>query len=400
MVRRAVRLIPVLVVGALLSCLMASPAQAAPGVSVAGVGGKAQASADGPTTLKLKGSGFQSIKNGFGGIYVFFGTVSGAWKPSQGGVSGKNFLYVPDSQTKDNGGMEKFVAFPGSSTGDTANGGQIAAAGTWETTIVVPGPTFTAEDAAGKKVTVDCRKSQCGIITIGAHAVVNASNESFTPVSFGGGGTPAKDSGGAGADPSGAASAPAVPAGEVTIGVDATTAVAGHALSVVARGFEPGEQVVAVLDDGVVVVGPLTAGKYGEVAAGIQLDPELRVGTHVVKMTGASSGLEPQAQITVRRDPALLTKAEAAGVSKGASGDSQTLTPLEIAIVAAAAALAIVLLASLIGALARRKAAKTGGPKKPKGRPRRPAARRTRRPRRGTGPTRPTRVLPVAGEGE
>ena len=36
------------------------------------------------TSLTVRGSGFQSVQNGHGGVYVFFGTVSGGWRPSAG----------------------------------------------------------------------------------------------------------------------------------------------------------------------------------------------------------------------------------------------------------------------------------------------------------------------------
>ncbi|HEY3737421.1 MAG TPA: hypothetical protein VGL26_08240, partial [Jatrophihabitans sp.] len=136
-----------------------------------------------PTTFTLNGSGFQSIQGGFGGIYLLFGTVHGSWQPSRGGSG--SYLYVPDSQTEDNAGYEKFIAFPGSSTASDANGGTLAANGTWSTTLKVPGATFAAQDGTQ----VNCLNQQCGFITIGAHGVANANNETFTAVTFGAGAT-------------------------------------------------------------------------------------------------------------------------------------------------------------------------------------------------------------------
>ncbi|MCL2803352.1 MAG: hypothetical protein FWD29_05300 [Micrococcales bacterium] len=341
-----------------LAVLAAPPAHAAAGVAVSGVDGKAQAALDGPTTLQLSGSGFQSIQNGFGGIYVMFGTVTGSWRPSMGGVSGKDYLYVPDSQAKDNAGYEKFVAFPGSTTGDTANGGLLNANGTWSTTLVVPGPTFQTVNSSGQNVTVDCRTSQCGIITIGAHAVVNAANETFTPVSFGGGETSGGTGGTASPGASQAPEASAAPPVEVTLGVDPTTAVAGHALGFTARGFLPGEQVIAVFDDGLVTVGPLTAGRYGEVAGTVPLDPDLRVGSHVLRLEGASSGAKPEAEVTVRRDPALVSAEEAAKKAEAEAAQAEGLTPLETAIVAAAGALVVMVVFMLVAAGVRRSKAR------------------------------------------
>jgi hypothetical protein len=343
----------------------ALPAAAAgASVTVAGVGGVAQANADGPTTLKLTGSGFQSIQGGFGGIYVLFGSVSGNWRPSAGGVGGRDFLYVPDVQAKDNAGREKFVAFPGSETAASANGGVIAADGSWSTTIEVPGAVFEVEDASGQTQRVDCREVQCGVITIGAHAVVNANNETFTPVSFGGaaagGTTSSADAGATGAEAADAATnanaaAPPAAAGVPTLGVDATTAVAGHALAFTARGFAPGEQVTAVLDDGEVSVGPLTAGQFGEVASTIPLAADLRVGSHTLKITGAASGTAAEAMLTVRRDPSLVEASEQAADNSAEIGHARTLTPWQIGIVIAAIVFVLVLVGSLAAAAATRR---------------------------------------------
>ncbi|MEJ8284751.1 hypothetical protein [Curtobacterium citreum] len=145
------------------------------------------------TTLRLNGSGFQGIKNGYGGIYVAFGTVTGTWQPSKGGVTGADYSYVPDDESNPTGYLD-FVAFEGSSTASAANGGTVdSATGTWSATLKVPGSTFQALDRNGTVTTVDCTVVQCGIITIGAHGVANANNESFTPVAvqnlYGSGGT-------------------------------------------------------------------------------------------------------------------------------------------------------------------------------------------------------------------
>jgi hypothetical protein len=136
------------------------------------------------TDLQLRGAGFQSVKNGFGGVYVFFGWVDSHWRPSQGGESGVDYVYVQDEETKDNHGYQRFINFPGDPTAYAANGGEVHADGTWSTTLVVPGAVFPAQGRDGSVKQIDCRKVQCGIITIGAHGVVNAHNETFTPVSF------------------------------------------------------------------------------------------------------------------------------------------------------------------------------------------------------------------------
>ncbi len=167
----------------------AHPANAAPRVDINGT-----PSADGESQLQLSGSGFQSVKGGFGGIYVFFGWVddpqSGSWKPSQGGVTGGNYRYVHDDENNPVG-FQLFVAFPGSTTQAVANGGEVAPDGTWSGTIRIPGAVFDTFDRDQNATRVDCRQVQCGIITVGAHGVKNANNETFTPVNFAAGAEPA-----------------------------------------------------------------------------------------------------------------------------------------------------------------------------------------------------------------
>lgn len=159
-----------------------TPAEAAPKVSVSG-----EPKADGESELKLSGSGFQSVEGGFGGVYVLFGWVDdpsgGGWRPSKGGATGADYRYVYDDETKP-AGYQLFVTFPGSSTAYAANGGEIASNGTWNGTIKIPGEKFTSYDRAQNETEVDCSDVQCGIITIGAHGVTNANNESFTPIDF------------------------------------------------------------------------------------------------------------------------------------------------------------------------------------------------------------------------
>ncbi|MDR6120358.1 hypothetical protein QE370_003542 [Aeromicrobium sp. SORGH_AS981] len=300
-----------LALAGLVAVVTASPAAAESRVGVANAQGSAVVDPTYATTLTLRGQGFQSIKNGHGGIYVFFGTVSGTWRPSQGGQTGRNLLYVPDSETKDNQGFQKFVAFPGSDTASAANGGTLAADGSWSTRIVVPGAVFKARDRSNRVTRVDCRRVRCGIITIGAHGVKNARNETFTPVSVadltaaarGGAATSSPSS----SDGDGAAAAggdaPTADAREAegsaartatrrtrpVLAVDRETAVAGHVLSFSATGLRPGEQVTATLDDGVAAVGPLTAGADGQLAGALALPADVGVGTHELRLSGGTA---------------------------------------------------------------------------------------------------------------
>ncbi|MET0931207.1 MAG: hypothetical protein ABWX74_16930 [Aeromicrobium sp.] len=301
--------------------LLAAPAQAAARVGVENDQGSATVDPTYATTMRVSGSGFQSIKGGHGGIYVFFGTVNGAWQPSKGGQVGTNYSYVPDSESKNNQGYQRFVAFPGSDTGAAANGGTIKANGTWSTEMTVPGATFKTVDRDGKVVTVDCTKVTCGVITIGAHGVKNAKNETFTPVKFESlTQTPAAEATTAApatgtdtatdtpaAEEAPAAATPAAPAkaADAAAVVDTSTAVVGRVLSFTGSGFTPGEQVVATLDDGRAAVGPLSAGPSGEIAGVIQLPEGTTAGTHVLKLTGAASGATPSVNFPIAADPDL-----------------------------------------------------------------------------------------------
>ncbi|WP_232680957.1 hypothetical protein [Nocardioides sp. R-C-SC26] len=299
----------------LLAATMATPApaQAQGRVSVSNDRGSAVADLTYRTTLTVRGSGFQVVRGGFGGAYVMFGWVSDprgdSWRPSRGGLTGEDYQYIPDAEdAADNQGYLKYVAFPGSSTaGEAAT--VLSDRGSFSLDLVVPGPVFQSVDRDGDLAEVDCRRVSCGIITVGAHGVKNATNESFTPVRFGTvydsapdtaptasaspGGTGDAPAASPGNDPT-TPPAPATPdpaAGAPSVAVDRATAVAGRAMAFVGRGFQPGEQVNAVLDDGVAGLGPLVAGASGEVAGVLQLPADLAVGTHELRMSGAASGI-------------------------------------------------------------------------------------------------------------
>lgn len=295
--------------------LVPAPAQAAARVSVTNAQGSGAVDPTYATTLTISGKGFQSIKGGHGGIYVFFGTK----------VPG-GYLYVPDSETKGNQGFQKFVAFLGSDTAESANGGTIKADGTWATSLVVPGASFKAVDRDGTAQTVDCRTVACGVITIGAHGVKNARNETFTPVSVAdlyagrpapkntaapkstAPTAPAATAGTAPAVPSDGAPLPATaapsPATAPALTVERTTAVAGRAMSFQAVGLAAGDQIVVSLDDGVAAVGPLSVGPNGQVAGVLRLPVDLDQGTHTLRVTGSTTPLKVNFPVAVPIDRA------------------------------------------------------------------------------------------------
>lgn len=394
--RPAISLVALVVVVALALLGPVLTAHAAARVAVSG-----SLDPDRASTVRVTGSGFQSVPQAFGGVYVFFGWVSdpsgGSWAPSRGGVSGDTYRYVPDAETAQNAGYQRFVAFPGSSTEAEANGGTLAANGTWSTNLVIPSARFKAADGG----TVDCTAVQCGIITIGAHGVRNANNETFTPVRFAGSGSGSdgsSDGGGGAGGASGTGTTDDAGAGgtgptngsgdtaggnndadaddekrptRASLGVDQATAVVGRVLSFGAQGLEPGEQVSVTLDDGLVAVGPLVAGNHGEVAGLLELPSDLRTGTHVLRLTAASSGTAIETELTVTRDPAEVSAAEAAAEAAGAAGgtagaagsagadggvgtDASTWRPEEIAVGVAALLLLVVILSSLVTSLKRR----------------------------------------------
>lgn len=292
------------------------PAQAASRVTVDNDFGKAEADTTYSTKITVSGSGFQSIKNAHGGVYVAFGTVSGTWRPSQGGLTGKNYRYVPDSESKGNQGFLRYVAYPGSDTASSANGGTLKG-GSFSTTLTIPGPVFKTFDRNNKVTTVDCRAVQCGVITFGAHGIKNANNETFTPVTF----KKIISESAAPSSPDGQAPAASNAAPEVApvdtpatpkpkkvkaaIKVDQRTAVQGRVLAFSGVGFTPGEQVLAILDDGAAAAGPIVVGAGGDIAAVIQIPTTAGAGTHTLRLSATTSGTEVEQNFAIAADPAL-----------------------------------------------------------------------------------------------
>lgn len=339
----------VVAAGALIA---APPAWAAAGVTVSGPDGSAIVSADYATVVTVSGSGFQAIQNGFGGIYVLFGWVDdaagGGWKPSRGGVVGADYRYVPDAESADNAGFQRFIAFSGSQTESSANG-VLGSDGSWSITMVVPGAGFQSQDRDGNVTAVDCLQVTCGIITIGAHGVKNANNETFTPVRFGAAPAAAPDT-----NPD-ATAAPAASAGAVRLGVETANVAAGTSVVFTGQGFTPGEQVVASLDGGLTAVGPLTAGVQGEVAAALPVPRDIRNGTHLVTLRGAGSGAVAEAEVVV-----------AGGITPEPVGSASEVPQWALVVMLLSIVIALVLvIVSIIAAIgrarARRKARRAAG---------------------------------------
>lgn len=355
---------------------VAGPAAAAARVGVTNDRGTAVADSGGATSFTVRGSGFQSVAGGFGGVYVAFGWVrdpgGGGWRPSNGGVTGRDYRYVPDSESEDNAGYLRFVSFPGSSTEGEAQA-VMSASGTFTVRLTVPGPTFRAVDRSGNPVEVDCRQVTCGVLTFGAHGVKNARNETFTPVRFdeltGGSSTPAPEAGDDSSPSADPGTAPAPARGDVTgpgagessaparrvrprVVTERQTARAGQALAFTGRGFDPGEQVLAILDDGLVALGPLVAGGAGDVAGVMALPVDLGVGTHQLRLVGAASGARPAERFPVRAATAPTLEATLDTTLDATT--APTPEPVGAAVERDVAAIAFVALAALalLGSLA------------------------------------------------
>jgi len=294
-----------------------------------------------------------------------FGWVddTSSWRPSRGGVTGKDYLYVPDSEPKDNKGYQKFVAFPGSDTESAANGGEISASGSWRTTLTIPGARFEAVDRNGQNRAIDCTKVTCGVLTFGAHGVTNKNNETFTRVSFAAAAKPSAPSsprptapgsapatGATAAPPT--ASATAVADTPATLGFEQRTVVVGRVLSFTGQGFLPGEQVVGTLGAGLAAVGPLTAGAHGEVAGIVQLPGDLRPGTQAFSLAGAASGQVAGAEFQAIADPVT------AAAQANAVEPAQATSPIAVGVGVLALALLGFLVSSFVAARRRRRGAR------------------------------------------
>ncbi len=178
--------------------------------------------------------------------------------------------------------------------------------GGWSVDLAVPGPVFEAVGRNGGVRTVDCRKVTCGIITVSAHGVKNARNETFTPLKVGEvyDAAPAGDAStetpaatptptaGATSAPTTAPSAGATPppaggqASAPALEVDRASARAGNALAFTGAGLPAGKQVTVVFDDGAAASGPFLVGSDGSIAGVVLLPAETAPGTHELRVFG------------------------------------------------------------------------------------------------------------------
>lgn len=150
--------------------------------------------ADGSTEITLTGTGFSpGTEAAPANLYVGIGTMKDfaqpeKWRRSKGGTSGPvgagDYTY----------GNPLMIASTYSPDADVANGA-MDANGSWTATMTVPGKDVVSFFGD----TIDCLTNQCGVFAFGAHGVINAKNEAFTPVYFDGqdeSGWPGRDDGG------------------------------------------------------------------------------------------------------------------------------------------------------------------------------------------------------------
>ncbi|WP_156893012.1 hypothetical protein [Actinokineospora enzanensis] len=315
--------------------LLPGTASAAARVSVS----VSTADPDYATQIDVRGTGFQSVPKAHGGIYVLFGWVSdGAWQPSKGGAAGTTYRYVQDSEAKDNNGYQRFVSFPGSDTATSANGGVVSADGAWAARMVIPGARFKAVDRTGNTSEVDCAKVTCGIITIGAHGVVNPTNETFTPIRFAApaGGQaqtpqtqtpqtrapatqPAPDTNAVPNTDAVPGAATALPARAATVSAASGAAAAGGTVTVTGSGFAADEQVNVVLHSDPLFLAPAHSDAAGAIAYTADLPADVPAGAHTLEFTGAKSGAVGSVALTVSAAAAPTAAPAAEPVSETSS---------------------------------------------------------------------------------
>ncbi|GHH39149.1 hypothetical protein [Lentzea cavernae] len=301
MSRTARALSALAVTGVALSALMPATAVAAARVSLS----VSVADPDYATAVTVRGTGFQSIAKAHGGVYVLIGWVAdGAWQPSRGGAAGATYRYIQDSEARDNRGYQRFVAFPGSDTASSANGGTVGADGSWSAEMIIPGARFRAVDRAGNTSEVDCTKVTCGIITIGAHGVVNPTNETFTPIRFAAPGappaaTPPPAPAPGQAPPPQQGTPAAQPARAATLTAAAGVVEAGGTVAVTGTGFAADEQVTVTLGASKLFLAPAKSDAAGAVNHTATIPADVAAGAHTIEFTGASSGAVGSVPLTV-----------------------------------------------------------------------------------------------------
>ncbi|SDG05398.1 hypothetical protein SAMN05216553_10595 [Lentzea fradiae] len=342
---RTARGLGVLAASAVLCALLPGTAHAAAQVSLS----VTTADPDYATNVTLRGTGFQAVAKAHGGVYITFGWVAdGAWQPSRGGSAGATYRYVQDTEDKNNKGYQRYVAFPGSDTAASANGGVMSADGSWSTNMVIPGARFRAVDRAGNTSEVDCTKVRCGFITMGAHGVVNANNETFTPVRFA---APA----GTANQPGTQAQAPAPaqqqqqgtpqqagqPAARAATVSSATGVVeAGREVTVTGTGFAADEQLTVTLGPSKMFLAPAKSDAAGAVSHTATIPADVPAGAYTLDLTGASSG-------AVGSVPLTVTAAAAQAAPQPVAAESSTSDPVPWWWVAAGAAFLLLIITVL-----------------------------------------------------
>ncbi|ASR35575.1 hypothetical protein BAY61_11860 [Prauserella marina] len=299
------------------------------------------------TVVDVRGSGFQSVQGGHGGVYVLFGWVSdpaGGWQPSQGGAAGSTYKYVQDSESKNNNGFQRYLAFPGSDTGDSANG-VVAADGTWATQLVIPGARFPAVDRAGNTTQVDCTQVRCGVITIGAHGVVSPDNETFTPIDFAAPGQAAPEP-----EPSSERSetTSVKPPAKPVVKAENTETTAGEDVEVTGTGFRPGENVAVTLHSEPVSLPQARAGEDGKFSYTATIPRDTEAGEHRLVFAGEQSTVEISVELSVRASPVQAPSTSQAAPEPRAQETGEKGNALLIAVLVGGAILLVVAAVAIV----------------------------------------------------
>ena len=91
------------------------------------------------TTIQVSGSGFQSVKGGHGGIYVFFGTVSAAGGRAPAARPARTTSTCPTARPRTTRASRSTSRSRAPTPRARPNGGTMTSSGSWSTALVVPG---------------------------------------------------------------------------------------------------------------------------------------------------------------------------------------------------------------------------------------------------------------------
>ncbi|TDC61700.1 hypothetical protein E1200_28440 [Actinomadura sp. GC306] len=202
----------------------------------------------GGQTISVSGSGFDAARNNKFGVYVVFGPRRADWA-----TNSNSFLAA------------KWV-HPGGAGGGSGQA-PMSASGGFSVSLQVKAK-YT--DGDGRKV--DCLKTRCYVITMAAHGVPDRSQDTFTPITFRGGGTGGGSgsggsggSGSGGAGPGGSQGAGGGAAGSGASGAGSAAPGAPHGA---APGGDSGTPAPSATPDGASLAGASPAAAFEQTLSG------------------------------------------------------------------------------------------------------------------------------------